>query len=146
MMNQNILEKIKKHYNSLCDKEAKELLQSILIELLGITSDDAIHFLEEGKSFNFKEYDIYKNVLLNSSCQYSLPQKCIGYNELAAYIEEPTDEEYNIIVESCYDAYLSSDYVSMDKLVTAVTTAYIDHQITLEEIQSMDRYDLANMQ
>ena len=78
----------------------------------------------------------------NTKISYELANKYTAYYEIEAFISDPTDDEYTIIANICYDTYMKYENIALNELVKNVVEAYIDNKITLDELKKISPHDV----
>lgn len=88
--------------------------------------------------------EIYKE--MKEKCSnpsvFEIAAKILIYKSVEAFIENPTDEEYEIIAQECYHAFMKTEYCDLVKFSDHVSEAYKNKEITLEELEEMDYGDI----
>lgn len=94
--------------------------------------------------------NIYKMLKSNKDMKglnvYELGCALIGFTSIENYIENPTDEEYNVIFHKCYEAYMKAEESNLSRLIDGVVEKYSNHEFTLEELKNMSKWDILNME
>ena len=86
--------------------------------------------------------DFYKT----SKDMYEYGHALIAYTCIEAALENATDEEYLTIFNACYYAYMKAEDSNWVNLVEGVAGKYADKKFTLNELKSMDKWDLLEME
>lgn len=93
-------------------------------------------------------YENFKNRLAdykklgNDAFRYASMLLC--YYSIDTFVENPTEEEYGIISNACYQAYMRYDEVDLVKLTDRVSEAYENGDITLSYIRNATKKELVD--
>ena len=68
--------------------------------------------------------------------------KMIMFYEIEAFLDEPTDDEYNIIADRCYDIFMKYENVAIAQFVGNVAMAYANNDISLEQLKTISKREL----
>lgn len=67
----------------------------------------------------------------------------IGYNSVDSYLQNPTDEEFETIVNECFNAYMDDDYdMSFSSYVDIVAEIYANGLLGLDELKGLSAREL----
>lgn len=66
------------------------------------------------------------------------------YYSIDTFVENPTEEEYGIISNACYQAYMRYGKVDLVKLTDRVSEAYANGDITLSYIRNATKQELVD--
>ena len=88
--------------------------------------------------------EFYKE-LRKTEDKYTLAYYLICYNSVDAYIDNPTDEEFETIAENCVNVYMKADDCDLGKLADIVSMKYSEGDFTLEELDDMSKWDILDM-
>lgn len=86
--------------------------------------------------------EIYKELKLQRDDVWRIAIKMSMYASIESFIDNPTDDEYEIISSACYNAYMKADDVDLVKLTDRVAEAYNKGIVNLDYIKEMRPYAL----
>ena len=86
--------------------------------------------------------DIYKELKSQRNDIWEIAVKMSMYNSIGTFVDNPTDEEYKIISDVCYRAYMKAEKVDFIRLCDRVSEEYSLGDITLEELKEMTAWQL----
>ena len=89
---------------------------------------------------NFKNRLADYKKLGNDAFRYASMLLC--YYSIDTFIKNPTEEEYGIISNACYQAYMRYDEVDLVKLTDRVSEAYANGDATLAYIRNATKKEL----
>ena len=88
--------------------------------------------------------DTYK-LLKEEHKDYELACALIIYNAVDCYVSHPTVEEYQVICNKVYDAFLHSEDYGLEEIANGVAEKYGKHDVTLDEIKVMSKWNILEM-
>lgn len=77
--------------------------------------------------------------------RYTILYKLFCFASIDAFVEEPTDEEYEILSEGIIDAYLQLDDCDLGKLADCVTEKYANREFTLAQFSNMSKWEVLDL-
>ena len=86
--------------------------------------------------------DIYKELHSQTDRVWEIAIKMSMYNSIDAFIDSPTDAEYNVISDVCYRAYMKVDEIDFIRLTDRVAEEYSLGNITLDYLREVSPYKL----
>ena len=90
--------------------------------------------------------DFYKEFENKTVSAYEYGLALQAYTSIDGFIQNPTDEEYNTIYSACYEAYMKSETSIWVRLVDGVAEGYSKNKFTLDELKSMDKWDILELE
>ena len=85
---------------------------------------------------------IYKEVQNQHGNAWQIASDMLIYNSVDAFVDDATDEEYGVIADACYRAYMKSDSVDLIRLADKVSEEYSLGNITLDYLREVSPYKL----
>jgi hypothetical protein len=64
------------------------------------------------------------------------------YNSVESFVDNPTDEEYEVIKDACYRAWMKVEDVDLIKLADKIAEEYSLSNITLDYLRNVGSYEL----
>ena len=86
--------------------------------------------------------ELYKEMNEKYASVFTIATKCLMYKSVEAFIDEPTDEEYETIANVCCNAFMKDENCNLVKLADRVSEAYSNGEFTLEELKEMSRWTI----
>ena len=85
---------------------------------------------------------IYRELQNQHGNAWQIASNMLIYNSVDAFVDEPTDEEYGVIADACYRAYMKADSVDLIRLADKVSEEYSLGNITLDYLREVSPYKL----
>lgn len=95
---------------------------------------------EKKENTKLSALDIYKK--LGTNDRYLVGCKLQCYVSISSFVENPTDEEYEVITDKCYEVYLKMENIDLVRLCDGVAERYANGQFSLEELKTMDKWKI----
>lgn len=91
-----------------------------------------------------KALELYHE-LRKSRQNYEVAEKLICYGAVDAYVQAPTEKEYEVIAQVCMNTYLKVDECDLIKLADIVSEKYANSDFDLEQLKKMSKWDVLEL-
>ena len=86
---------------------------------------------------------IYKELKNQHGIAWQIASDMLIYNSVDAFVNDATDEEYGVISDACYRAYMkAADSVDLIRLADKVSEEYSLGNLTLDYLRAVSPYKL----
>lgn len=91
-----------------------------------------------------KAIEYYRN-LKQEAERYTILYQLFCFASIDAFVDNPTEEEYEILSEGIINAYLQIDDCDLGKLADCIAEKYAKEKFTLEEFKRMSKWEVLDL-
>lgn len=88
-----------------------------------------------------KALNIYRQLKENHE-NYSVTDLMMCFSCIDAFVENPTEEEYEVLSDTSCWLYSKLDDVQLETIADSLSKEYANKAFTLEELKDMDRWEV----
>lgn len=93
-----------------------------------------------------KLLDFYKETKKNTEFYpWDIAMAFDIFNSVDCFIDNPTDEVYEVLYNVCVRAYLKSENIYLPRIADRIADGYSKGEFTLEELQNMETYQILDL-
>ena len=93
-----------------------------------------------------KLLDFYKEIKKNNKFYvWDIAMAFDVFNSVDCFVDNPTDEVYEVLYNVCARAYIKSEDISLPIIANRIADGYSNGEFTLEELQNMEPYQILDL-
>lgn len=87
----------------------------------------------------------YYNILNQETDKYTILYQLFCFSSIDAFVDNPTEEEYEILSGGIINAYLQTDDCDLGKLADSIAEKYANKKFTLNEFNRMSKWEVLDL-